>query len=83
MRVGIYDRTLENTGRGLEYRRRSKGLSKVQVAELAGISRNDVAHIESGAGGVSWRKVLPYLEALDVELPLAIMAKDPGLFEGD
>lgn len=68
----IFDRTLENTGAGLADRRKRLGLTQAQAAAKIGIDRRDISRIEAGQGGVSWRKVMPYLDLLGVSLPKMI-----------
>lgn len=68
----FFDRTLENTGAGLADRRKRLGFTQAQAAEKIGITRRDISRIEAGQGGVSWRKVMPYLDLLGVALPQII-----------
>lgn len=68
----IYDTTLENTGAGLADRRKRLGYTQQQAAEKIGVDRRDISRIEAGNGGVTWRKVLPYLDLLGVSLPKMI-----------
>ncbi|MDD7465939.1 MAG: helix-turn-helix transcriptional regulator [Actinomycetaceae bacterium] len=75
------EQTLENTGRGLRDRREKRGWTKTQAARLAGISRQDVARIESGASGVSWGKVFAYLNLLEVWLPKTIVGIPPTILD--
>ena len=68
----IFDTTLENTGAGIADLRHKHGYTQEQAAQIIGIDRKDISRIEAGNGGVTWRKVLPYLDLLGIQLPKTI-----------
>lgn len=77
----VFDRTLENTGAGIADCRKKLGLTKTQAAQKAGITRQDATRIEQGAGGVTWRKVMPYLDTLGIKLPQVITLHSPSMLD--
>ena len=57
-------------GRALREARRSKGLTQVQVAELAGVGQPTVSNVERGMISVSLDTLIRILAALGLELAL-------------
>jgi HTH-type transcriptional regulator / antitoxin HipB len=50
------------------FHRKAAGLSQVELAALAGVSRKVVQSVESGGGQVSWKNVQAVLAVLNVTL---------------
>lgn len=63
---------LQKLGRALQEARRNRGLTQAQAAEMAGLTRLSVVHIESGRGTVAIRSYDRLASALGHELSLAI-----------
>ncbi|MDO8943974.1 MAG: helix-turn-helix transcriptional regulator, partial [Desulfobacterales bacterium] len=55
----------------LKTRRQAKGLTQQEVADDVGITRQSLARIERGHGGVSFDTVLRIFETLDIRLETA------------
>ena len=52
----------------VHFHRKAAGLSQIELAALAGVSRKVVQSIESGGGQVSWKNVQAVLGVLNVTL---------------
>jgi predicted transcriptional regulator len=52
----------------ISWHRRRAGLSQVELARHAGVSRYVVQDLEAGAGRTTWARMLPVLRALNVQL---------------
>lgn len=52
----------------IRFHRRQAGLSQVELAELAGVSRRVVQDVESGGDGITWRNLCAILRTLNVTL---------------
>ena len=52
----------------VRFHRREAGLSQIQLAEMAGVSRKVIQEIESGHDAVAWRNVLAVLKTLNISL---------------
>jgi HTH-type transcriptional regulator / antitoxin HipB len=52
----------------ISFHRRQAGLSQIELAELAGVSRRVVQSVESGQTGISWRNLCAILRTLNVTL---------------
>ena len=50
------------------WHRRRAGLSQVDLARHAGVSRYVVQDLEAGAGRTTWARILPVLRALNIQL---------------
>ena len=48
--------------------RRQAGLSQIELARHAGVSRYVVQDLEAGAGRTNWARILPVLQALNLQL---------------
>ena len=66
MRIG----TAEDLGNQVRERRQTRGLTQVQLAKLAGVSRLWLVHVERGHPGAEFGKVLRLLSALDFTVDL-------------
>jgi HTH-type transcriptional regulator / antitoxin HipB len=66
MRIG----TAVDLGNQVRERRQTRGLTQVQLAKLAGVSRLWLVHVELGHPGAEFGKVLQLLSALDVTVDL-------------
>lgn len=69
-------RALRSAADNLATWRKLRGLTQAQVADRAGISRDTLARLESGDGGVSIEKLLRVLRALGILDPF-VRALDP------
>lgn len=58
----------EQLGPLMRYHRRSAGLSQIELAKLAGVSRTVVQRLEQGNLMASWQNVLKLLAVLTVEI---------------
>lgn len=52
----------------ISWHRRRAGLSQVELARHAGVSRYVVQDLEAAAGRTTWARLLPVLRALNLEL---------------
>jgi len=52
----------------ISWHRRRAGLSQVDLARHAGVSRYVVQDLEAGAGRTTWARILPVLRALNIQL---------------
>lgn len=52
----------------IRFHRRRAGLSQIELATLADVSRKVVQELESGGEGVAWRNVRAVLSTLNVSL---------------
>lgn len=52
----------------ISWHRRRAGLSQVELARHAGVSRYVVQDLEAGAGRTTWARMMPVLRALNVSL---------------
>ena len=52
----------------ISWHRRRAGLSQVDLASHAGVSRYVVQDLEAGAGRTTWARILPVLRALNIQL---------------
>ena len=52
----------------ISWHRRRAGLSQVELARHAGVSRYVVQDLEAGAGRTTWARMLPVLRALNIQL---------------
>jgi HTH-type transcriptional regulator / antitoxin HipB len=50
------------------FHRRQAGLSQIELAELAGVSRRVIQDVESGLEGISWRNLSAVLRTLNITL---------------
>ena len=50
------------------WHRRKAGLSQVELAQHAGVSRYVVQDLEAGAGSTTWARMIPVLRALNLRL---------------
>lgn len=51
-------------------RRRERGLTQAELAQLAGVSREMVVRFENGSHDIGLRRLLRLCDALDLELTL-------------
>lgn len=68
--------TTASTGVGLKLRRERQGLSRIALAELAGVDRRDITRLEQGVSTVGWGKAHAVMVALGVQLPHALAVSD-------
>ena len=73
-------RGLRSSGENIQTWRKLRGLTQVQLADRAGISRDTVLRLEQGDGSVSFENVLRVLQSLGV-IDGVLTALDP--FETD
>lgn len=52
----------------ISWHRRRAGLSQVELARHAGVSRYVVQDLEAGAGRTTWARMIPVLRALNLRL---------------
>lgn len=52
----------------VRFHRKRAGLSQVDLASMAGVSRKVVQDLEAARGGVSWRNLMAVLAVLNVKL---------------
>jgi transcriptional regulator with XRE-family HTH domain len=52
----------------ISWHRRRAGLSQIELARHAGVSRYVVQDLEAGAGRTNWARMLPVLQALNIQL---------------
>jgi predicted transcriptional regulator len=52
----------------ISWHRRRAGLSQVELARHAGVSRYVVQDLEAGAGRTTWVRMMPVLRALNLRL---------------
>ncbi len=52
----------------VRFHRKRAGLSQLDMASMADVSRKVVQDLEAGRGGVSWRNLLTVLAVLNVNL---------------
>lgn len=52
----------------ISWHRRRAGLSQVDLARYAGVSRYVVQDLEAGAGRTTWARMMPVLRALNLRL---------------
>ncbi|MGL5017361.1 MAG: helix-turn-helix domain-containing protein [Luteolibacter sp.] len=52
----------------ISWHRRRAGLSQVELARHAGVSRYVVQDLETGVGRTTWARMLPVLHALNIQL---------------
>jgi predicted transcriptional regulator len=52
----------------IRWHRRRAGLSQVELARHAGVSRYVVQDLEAAAGRTTWARMLPVLRALNLQL---------------
>ena len=74
----------------IRYHRRQAGLSQIELAEIADVSRIVVQAVEAGEDGIKWRNLCGILEVLNIRLepkgPLVAAWRDsekPDEREGD
>lgn len=72
----VIDRGLRSSGENIRAWRKLRGLTQVQLAERAGISRDTVIRLEQGDGSVSFENVLRVLRSLGVIDPV-LASLDP------
>ena len=73
-------RTPREIGAALRARRRAQGLTQLQIAEAAGVSRAFVSDLERGdRSGAELARVLAVIRALDLAVDLT--AQEPRSFE--
>lgn len=71
-------RTAEDLGNQVRERRQRRGLTQLQLALRAGVSRPWLVHVELGHPGAEFGKVLQLLAALDASVDL-VDRPSPGL----
>ena len=74
-----YQRILKTLGEHLQLARKRRGLTAIQVAERAGMSRLTLHSMETGAPGVTVGNLLRVLAALGLEKDLEQVAMDDVL----
>ncbi len=52
----------------ISWHRRRAGLSQVELARHAGVSRYVVQDLEAGAGRTTWARIVPVLRVLNLRL---------------
>jgi DNA-binding XRE family transcriptional regulator len=52
----------------ISWHRRRAGLSQVELARHAGVSRYVVQDLESGVGRTTWTRMMPVLRVLNLQL---------------
>lgn len=52
----------------ITWHRRRAGLSQVELARHAGVSRYVVQDLEAGTGRTTWARMMPVLRALNLQL---------------
>ena len=52
----------------ISWHRRRAGLSQIELARHAGVSRYVVQDLEAGVGRTTWARILPVLQALNIQL---------------
>ena len=52
----------------IAWHRKRAGLSQVELARFAGVSRYVVQDLEAGTGRTTWARMLPVLRALNIDL---------------
>jgi predicted transcriptional regulator len=52
----------------IRWHRRKAGLSQVELARHAGVSRYVAQDLEAGAGRTTWARMMPVLRALNLRL---------------
>ncbi len=52
----------------ISWHRRKAGLSQIELARHAGVSRYVVQDLETGAGRTTWGRIQPVLEVLNIRL---------------
>lgn len=52
----------------ISWHRRRAGLSQVELAHHAGVSRYVVQDLEAGTGRTTWARMVPVLQALNIHL---------------
>lgn len=52
----------------ISWHRHRAGLSQVELARHAGVSRYVVQDLEAGAGRTTWARTMPVLRALNIQL---------------
>ena len=78
--VACVIRTPGELGAALRARRRAQGMTQLQVAEAAGVSRAFVSDLERGdRSGAELARVLAVIRALDLAVDL--VAQEPRSFE--
>lgn len=61
----------------IAWHRRKAGLSQMELARHAGVSRYVVQDLEAGAGRTTWIRMMPVLRALNLQLvPQGPLVKD-------
>ena len=50
------------------FHRKKAGLTQIELAELAGVSRFVVQEIEAGKGRTTWQHIVAVLESLNLKL---------------
>lgn len=61
----------------ITWHRRRAGLSQVDLARHAGVSRYVVQDLEAGAGRTTWARMMPVLRSLNLQLvPQGPLVKD-------
>ncbi len=63
------DRQLKAFGHAIRELRKEKGLSQEAFADLAGVDRSYMGHIERGEKNVTLTKIYQIAKALDMSLP--------------
>jgi transcriptional regulator with XRE-family HTH domain len=63
------DRQLKAFGYAIRELRKEKGLSQEAFADLAGVDRSYMGHIERGEKNVTLTKIYQIAKALDMSLP--------------
>ena len=52
----------------ISWHRKRAGLSQIELARHAGVSRYVVQDLESGAGRTTWARLMPVLRTLNIQL---------------
>lgn len=52
----------------ISWHRRKAGLSQIELARHAGVSRYVVQDLETGTGRTTWARIQPVLEVLNLQL---------------
>ena len=63
-----YLATSEQLANLVRFHRKRAGLSQVDMASMAGVSRKVIQDLEAGRDGISWRNLMAVLAVLNVKL---------------
>lgn len=69
---------IHNLGHNLEYLRKNRGLSQMQLAQTSGIPRTTLSYIESGQGNPSLKNLVKIASCLGVTLEELLAAPRPS-----